>query len=228
MKARRRSPLVGATACGLALAFAAGTTRAQDRDQSYQPHAGTIAFKLGGAGVFFNSSGKLRLAGQPLAGADLKASDNATAIFEAEYYFRPDLSLSLTVGVPPTLTATGKGTLAPLGELGSVEYGPGAVLAKYHFDEFGRFQPYLAAGATRMLVFAEHDAAITSLNVHPSWGGAIQAGADYMLTPHWGAFASVTHLFLRTHGEGEFSGLPAQAKIALDPTIAMGGLTFRY
>jgi outer membrane protein len=79
-----------------------------------------------------------------------------------------------------------------------------------------------------MLVFAEHDAAITSLNVHPSWGGAIQAGADYMLTPHWGAFASVTHLFLRTHGEGEFSGLPAQAKIALDPTIVMGGLTFRY
>jgi len=217
---------LGAVACGLALVLGAGAARAQDAD--YKPHAGTIAFKLGGAGILFNSSGKLRLGGAPLAGADLKLSDNSTAIFEAEYYFRPDVSLSLTVGVPPTLTATGRGTLAPLGKLGSVQYGPGAVLAKYHFNEFGRFQPYVAGGATRMLIFSEHDAAITKLNIHPAWGGAVQAGTDYMLTPRWGAFASVSHLFLRTHGEGSFSGLPVTAKIALDPTIVMGGLTFRY
>lgn len=225
MKARERSKAVGAIAFGLTLTLAVGA-RAQNVD--YAPHAGTIAFKLGGGGILFNSGGKLRLAGQPLAGADLKVSDNGTAIFEGEYYFRPDVSLSLTVGVPPTLTATGKGTLAPLGRLGSVEYGPGAVLAKYHYNGLGRLQPYVGAGATRMLIFDEKDGAIARLNVHPSWGGAVQAGADYMLTPRWGAFASVSHLFLRTHGEGVFSGLPVQAKIALDPTIVMGGLTFRY
>jgi outer membrane protein len=217
---------LGALACGLTLALGAAAARAQD--QSYQPHAGTLALKVGGAGILFNSSGKLKLGGAPLAGADLKLSDNATAIVEGEYYFRRDLSVSLTVGVPPTLTATGKGSLAPLGKLGSVEYGPGAVLAKYHFDQFGRFQPYLAAGATRMLIFSDSDAAITQLKVHPAWGGAVQGGADYMLSPHWGVFASVSHLFLRTHGEGNFSGLPVTAKIALDPNIVIGGLTFRY
>jgi outer membrane protein len=220
---------LGLIACGLAVTLAAGAAKAQTtQDQDTLPHAGTIAFKLGGAGVLYNSSGKLRLAGQPLPGADLKLADNATAIFEGEYYFRRDLSVSLTVGVPPTLTATGQGTLAPLGKLGSVQYGPGAVLAKYHFTGLGRLQPYLGGGATRMLIFDETDGAITHLNIHPSWGGAVQGGADYMLTPHWGVFASVSHLFLRTHGEGNFSGLPVTAKIALDPNVVMGGVTFRY
>jgi len=186
------------------------------------------AFKVGAGGIFFNSNGKLRLGGQPLTGADLKVSDNGTAIFEGEYYVHRSVSLSVTVGVPPTLTATGKGSLAPLGKLGSVTYGPGAVLAKYHVDGLGKFQPYVGAGVTRMLIFDEKDAAITRLNVHPSWGGALQGGADYMVSEHWGAFASVSHLFLRTHGEGSFSGFPVQAKIALDPTIVMGGVTFRY
>ncbi|MGZ3272318.1 MAG: OmpW/AlkL family protein [Caulobacteraceae bacterium] len=226
MTACKRSHRLGAIACGLTLALAASAAQAQDQD--YRPHAGMFAFKLGGGGILFNSGGKLRLAGQPLPGADLKVSNNGTAIFEGEYYFHRDVSLSVTVGVPPTLTATGKGTLAPLGTLGSVQYGPGAVLAKYHFSDLGRFQPYLGGGVTRMLIFDEKDGAITRLNVHPSWGGAVQAGADYMLTPRWGAFASVSHLFLRTHGEGVFSGLPVQAEIALDPTIVMGGLTFRY
>jgi outer membrane protein len=225
MTTRKRSLRLGAIACGLSLAAAAGAARAQD--QSYQPHAGMIAFKLGGAGILFNSSGKLKLGGAPLAGADLKLSDNATAIFEGEYYFHRNISLSLTVGVPPTLSATGQGTLAPLGKLGSIEYGPGAVLAKYHFDGFGRFQPYLGVGATRMLIFDNTDGAITRLKVHPAWGGAVQGGADYMLTPRWGVFASVSHLFLRTHGEGSFNGLPVSAKIALDPNVVMGGLTFR-
>jgi len=225
----RRLPLrLAMIGCGLALALGAGAARAQTQDQDTRPHAGTIAFKLGGAGILFNSGGKLTLAGQPLAGADLKLSDNATAIFEGEYYVRRDVSLSLTVGIPPTLTATGKGTLAPLGKLGSVQYGPGAVLAKYHFGGLGRFQPYLGGGATRMLIFDETDGAITHLNVHPAWGGAVQGGADYMITPRWGVFASVSHLFLRTHGEGTFQGLPVTAKIALDPNIVIGGLTFRY
>jgi len=220
---------LGVIACGMTLALAAGAAHAQAAaDQDTQPHAGTFALKLGGAGILFNSSGKLRLAGQPLAGADLTLTDNTTAIFEGEYYFRRELSVSLTVGVPPTLSATGKGTLAPVGKLGSISYGPGAVLAKYHFGGFGRFQPYIAGGATRMLIFSDTDAAVTHLKIHPAWGGAVQGGADYMLTPRWGVFASVSHLFLRTHGEGSFNGLPVSAKIALDPNVVMGGLTFRY
>jgi outer membrane protein len=230
---RNRPLRPGIIACGLAVALVAGAARAQttqtpDPDQDIRPHAGMWQAKIGGAGILFNSGGKINLAGQPLPGAGLKLSDNATLIVEGELYLRRDVSLSVTVGLPPTLTATGTGTLAPLGKLGSIQYGPGAALVKYHFVNFGRLQPYIGGGATRMLIFKETDGAITHLNVHPAWGGAVQGGADYMVSPHWGLFASVSHLFLRTHGEGQFSGLPVKAEIALDPNVIIGGVTFRY
>jgi len=215
-----------AFACGLALAFGAVTAHAQDKD--YLPHAGTIAISVDGAGVFFNSSAKFTLAGHPVAGANLTMSNVATASFEAEYYVRPDLSLSLDVGVPPTTSAKGAGTLAPLGNLGSVQFGPGASYVNYHFGGLGRVQPFVGVGVTRMLIFADHDGAITRLNVHPAWGGAVRAGVTYMLTPKWGVNANVSHLFLSTHAGGVYNGLEVGAKAVLDPTIVHGGVTMRF
>ncbi len=170
-----------AIACGLALAFGAVAAHAQD--QAYLPHAGTIALSLDAAGVIFNSSAKFTLAGQPVPGANLTMSNTATATFEAEYYLRKDLSLSVNLGVPPTTSANGAGTLSALGKLGSVQFGPGASYANYHFGGLGRVQPFFGAGVTRMLIFADHDGAITRLNVHPAWGAAIRGGVTYMLTP---------------------------------------------
>ena len=54
-------------------------------------------------------------------------------------------------------------------------------------------------------------------------------GLGVMGAPMAGHLIAAGHsLFLRTHGEGNFSGLPVTAKIALDPNIIIGGLTFRY
>jgi outer membrane protein len=213
-------------ACGLALTFGAVAAHAEDKD--YLPHAGTIAISVDGAGVFFNSSAKFTLAGHPVPGANLTMSNVATASFEAEYYVRPDLSLSLDVGVPPTTSAKGAGTLAPLGSLGSVQFGPGATYANYHIGGLGRVQPFVGVGVTRMLIFADHDGAITRLNVHPAWGGAVRAGVTYMLTPKWGLNANVSHLFLSTHAGGVYNGLEVGAKAVLDPTIVHGGVTMRF
>ncbi|HEY4030727.1 MAG TPA: OmpW family outer membrane protein [Caulobacteraceae bacterium] len=219
---------LGVIACSLALAFGAGAARAQDQDQDYRPHFGTVAVSVGGAAVMFSSNGKFTLAGHPLPGADLKLSDTGTATFEAQYFLRHDLSLALSVGIPPTITANGKGTLAPLGRLGNVQFGPGAGYLNYHFGGLGRIQPFVGVGVTRMLIFHESDGAITRLNVHPSWGAAFRAGADYMVTPHWGVYGNVSRLMLRSHGAGVFEGLPVTAKVALDPTIVHAGVTYRF
>jgi outer membrane protein len=213
-------------ACGLALAFGAAGVHAQDKD--YLPHAGTIALSVDGAAVMFNSSAKFTLAGQPVPGANLKMTNTATATFEAEYYVRPDLSLSVNLGFPPTTSANGSGSLSALGKLGSVQFGPGASYANYHFGGLGRVQPFVGAGVTRMLIFADHDGAITRLNVHPAWGAAVRGGVTYMVTPRWGVNANVAHLFLSTHAGGVFNGLEVGAKAVLDPTIVHGGVTMRF
>jgi outer membrane protein len=215
-----------AFACGLALAFGAVAAHAQEQD--YQAHPGTIAISVDGAGVFFNSSAKFTLAGQPVPGASMTMSNAATATFEAEYYVRRDLSVSLNLGIPVTTTGTGTGTLGPVGKLGSVEFGPGATYVNYHVGGLGRLQPFVGVGVTRMLIFADHDAAITRLNVHPAWGTAVRGGVTYMLTPRWGVNANVSHLFLSTHAGGEFNGLQVGAKATLDPTIIHGGVTMRF
>ncbi len=215
-----------AIACGLALAFGAVAAHAQD--QEYLPHGGTIQLSVDGAAVMFNSSAKFTLAGQPVPGANLTMTNTATATFEAQYYLSKDVSLSVNVGVPPTTSANGAGTLSALGKLGSVQFGPGASYGNYHFSGLGRIQPFVGVGVTRMLIFADHDGAITRLNVHPAWGAAVRGGVTYMLTPKWGVNANVAHLFLSTHAGGQFNGLEVGAKAVLDPTIFHGGVTMRF
>ncbi|HUO21480.1 MAG TPA: OmpW family outer membrane protein [Caulobacteraceae bacterium] len=215
---------MGAGACAAALGLASGPAHAQD----YLPHAGTVVVRVGAAGVLFQSSGKLAAFGQPIPGAGLHLSDNVTAAFEGEYFVRPDLSITLAVGAPPTTNATATGTLAAVGKLGSVQYGPAALLGRYHVNQFGRFQPFVGAGVTRMLNFHDTGAAIPDLHVAPAWGAVVQAGGDYMLDAHWGVYGSISHLFLRTHAHGDFAGLPVTAKIALDPNVVQGGLAYRF
>lgn len=214
-------------ACGLALALGAGAA-ARAQEQDYQPHPGSLALSVDAAGVLFSSSAKFTLGGHPVAGANLSMSNAVTATVEGEYYVRKDLSLSLNLGVPPVTSAKGAGTLSALGKLGSVQFGPGATYANYHFGGFGRIQPFVGAGVTRMLIFADHDGAITRLNVHPAWGAAVRGGVLYMLTPHWGVNANVSHLFLSTHAGGQFEGLTVGAKAPLNPTIIHAGVTLRY
>lgn len=59
--------------------------------------------------------------------------------------FYLNVSASLTVGIPPVTHVDGTGVLAPIGRLGDIRYGLAAFLIKYHFTEWGRFQPLLVA-----------------------------------------------------------------------------------
>lgn len=196
--------------------------------QSQAPKAGQFVVRTGLAGVLFDSKGDFTFAGQPVPGGSLKLNDNASIALEGAYYLNPELSVSLTVGVPPVTTAHGVGTLAPLGRLGAVKYGTGVALAKYQYNGLGRFQPWVGGGATWMVIFKNKDGALNNVDVDNHWGGAVQVGADYMITEKWGLYASASKLFLHTNGVGTFSGLPVTTKITLDPTILQAGFNVRF
>jgi outer membrane protein len=71
------------------------------------------------------------------------------------------------LGVPPTTTLTGQGSLSGL-TLGKVTYGPSMLVANYHFRQFGAFQSLLGAGVTYTVVFGTEDDAIANLRVNNS------------------------------------------------------------
>jgi outer membrane protein len=184
--------------------------------------------RLGAAGVLFDSSASIKLAGAPVPGASAKAADNLTAMFEFGYYLNPNLSLQFTGGFPPTTTLTGKGTIAPLGTLGKATYGPAAISASYHFTDFGAFKPYVGAGALYAIVFSTRDGAVTGLKVDGAPGALVQAGFDYALDKNWSIFVDAKKLFLSVDARGTALGAPVTAHIRLDPTIVSTGIAYRW
>src|SRR4051794_5470462 len=99
----------------VAAAIGLGSSFAHD---SFGAEPGTVDVRLGAAGVFFDSSAKLSIAGQRLQGASAQATDNATAILELGVYVLPNLSAMLSLGIPPVSKFVGTGTAAAFGPLG--------------------------------------------------------------------------------------------------------------
>ena len=213
---------ISATILALPCLFNAATA------QEFQTKAKDVVVRVGAAGLHFDSSSSLTLAAAPLSGAGIRTSNNFTATVELDYYFLPNVSASLTVGIPPVTHVDGTGVLAPVGRLGDIRYGLAAFLIKYHFTEWGRFQPFAGGGLAYFKVFNAAGIGLSNLDVDDSIGPALQLGFDYMFTRQIGVFASVSHAFMNTHGTGTFVGLPVTADVKLDPTVFQGGLAVRF
>jgi outer membrane protein len=196
--------------------------------QQFQPKARDLVVRAGITALHFDSSASLAVAGTQLPGAGIHTSNNFTGSLEFDYYLLPNISMSLTVGIPPVTHVDGSGVLAPVGRLGDVRYGLGALLIKYHFNEWGRFQPYAGAGLAYFKVLNASGLGISNLKINDSLGPGLQAGFDYMLSQRIGLFASLSHVFLDTQGTGTFTGLPVTADVKLDPTVFQGGIAVRF
>jgi outer membrane protein len=196
--------------------------------QEFQTKASDVAVRIGAAGLHFDSGSALTLAGAPLPGAGVRTSNNFTATVELDYYFLPNVSASLTLGIPPVTHVDGTGVLAPVGRLGDIRYGLASLLIKYHFTQWGRFQPFAGGGLAYFKVLTTSDVGLSNLDVDDSVGPALQLGFDYMFTQQIGIFASVSHAFMKTNGTATFAGLPVTAEVKLDPTVFQGGLALRF
>jgi outer membrane protein len=184
--------------------------------------------RLGAAGLFYNASANLTLGGAPVPGGSAKAPNNFTAMFEFGYFMTPNLSVQLTGGYPPTATINGAGTVATLGTLGKVTYGPAALTFNYNYKGLGPFQPYLGVGIAYAIIFANHDGAVRNLNVDGEAGFVIQGGADYFINRNWSVFVDAKHIFLRANATGNVMGLPGTAALTVDPTIVSGGVSYHW
>jgi outer membrane protein len=208
-----------AVACVAGLLAMTSAARAQDKD---------FFIKFGPAALIPHESADISLGGAPLPGASISIADHYTASVEIGYQLTPDLSVSFTGGLPPTVDIDGAGTLSGVGRLGTVIYGPTALTAQYTFANLGRIKPYIGAGPMFMFVFDNEDGAMTNLKVDPAIGAVVRAGIDFDLTNDWGLFLDVKQAYLRTHASGTFGGSPVKADVILDPTVVTIGLSRRF
>lgn len=191
-------------------------------------HKGDIVIKAGGAGVFFNSSAEVKVAGNVVPGGSVSLSDNATVSGEVEYFVTPDISLAANFGVPPETRISGTGTLAPLGVAGRVRYGFGDVVARYHVGAAGRFSPFAGLGVGRIFVFSTKDGSVSGLSADSAWAPVFQGGADFHLNRQISLYANVSYVPVKTDARGVMQGLPMTALVTLNPTVVQAGLSYRF
>jgi outer membrane protein len=171
----------------------------------------------------------MNAAGTAIPGTSVSVSNRATPTFDAGYYFTKNIATSLTAGVPPKSTMSGQQAVAPYGNLGAVRYGPAVLSAHYHFLGLGALQPYVGAGATYLIVFKKHDAAVQDLMVHNSFSPIARAGADYMFSKRWGVYADWWQTWLVVDAHGALEGtVPVKAHVRLYPTVVTTGLVYRF
>lgn len=195
---------------------------------SFLPVPGSFYLHAGVAGVFLDAGATMTLGGAPVPGATVSVKPQMTFVVEAGYFLTSNIAISVTGGWPPRAQVHPAGTIAAFGKLGIATYGPAAATIHYHFTGMGRFQPYIGFGPTFLVSFRTQDRLIRNLELRNSIGIAAQVGFDYMINERWGFFLDVKKAYLRTVTTGNIFGVPAKAKVKLDPLVIHTGVTFRF
>jgi outer membrane protein len=217
----------------LALALIATLVAARADERASPPPGASRSpwfVRVGATGVFYHSSGSIDVNdGQLLQGASVTVSNNETIVFDVGYDVTERFAVALLAGAPPKPTITGEGTLAPLGELGQVRFGPVVLSGFYRFQPSASFRPYAGLGAVYLIVFQEFDGAISDLQVHNDWGIVAQAGAEFGRSRRFGAWVDLKRAWLALDADGLLAGsVPFEARVTLDPLIVTAGVAFRF
>jgi outer membrane protein len=212
------------TLAGVAALCLATAAQAQDVSQD----TSRWFVHVGPADVMLAPKANVTAGGAPVPGAAVSVPDEWTVEGEIGYFFTPHVALAFAGGYPPTDTVIAKGSLAALGKAGSMVAGPSAINLSYHFNRGGMVQPYVGAGTAFMIVWSTKDAALTQLKVDDAIGAEVQAGADFMIDKHWGAFIDYKRAWLDTTAKGNLGPAPVVAKVQLNPTVVNAGVTYRF
>lgn len=187
--------------------------------------------RLGAAHVGFSTHADVQVNGNPVPGADASASSNTTLGLELAYAVTPQWTGRFLIGVPPTTTLTGTGSLASAGALGKVTYGPAVLSATFKPWPTASVQPYVGVGLNYTIVFKSEDAFIAGLEVKNAFAPVLQVGAELPLGSDWSLSIDARKIYLKTTAEGTLPAMgnaAAHADVRLNPLVVFAALGRRF
>jgi outer membrane protein len=183
---------------------------------------------------------ELKFDGQPTYNGYI--SNSYVPELDITYYFTKNIAAELVLGTTPHKV---RGTEAIHGlQIGKSWLLPPTLTLQYHFTDFGAFKPYVGAGVNYTFFLGTSPsrvvdpgiaagANINQFKLDNSFGFALQAGFDYMLTKNWGVNIDVKKLWLRSDftanlqtNAAAVNALTGQARI--DPWLVGTGVTYRF
>ena len=172
--------------------------------------AGQYMVKLGWNKIMPKvDSGNLSAPAFPESKIDIRSAQSA--IVTLTYMYTDNFSIELFGGLPYKHTIVGAGAVSGVGKIGSVHQISPTLLFQYRFLQAdSTFRPYLGAGPTFARFYkSEGSAALTGvtnpggpptrIGGDTSWGGSIEAGANYKIDKHWFLDAAVLKTFIKTN-----------------------------
>ena len=161
-------------------------------------------------------------------GADAEVGDATTAVFTVEFEVKPNVGVELVMGVPPKIKAKATGSVAFLGEVLTARNVAPTVLVNYHFGQSGNtLRPYLGIGVNYTKFTNISTPYGWDVKLSDSVGLAVQGGVDYQLSKHWGLFASVARVDVKSKLTA-VGATVLESKIDFRPITYAAGLSYRF
>ena len=185
--------------------------------------------RVGVVNAIYHSGATFSTDGTAIPGGSAIVSNNESVTIDVGRDITKNISAQLMVGIPPKPTITGEGTVASLGELGAVRYGPAILSGYYKLRRFGAFQPYAGAGTAYAIILKDHDASVSDLHVRNNFGFVLQGGAEYKFARKWSLFADFKEIWLAVDAHGLIANVyPVTARVRLNPSLVSVGIKYRF
>jgi outer membrane protein len=185
--------------------------------------------RIGILDAIYHPSATIALSGQTIPGATATVSNNVTVMFDLGYDITKAFSIQLMGGIPPKPTVTGERTVASLGDLGAVRYGPVVLTGNYRMPRRRGWRPYVGAGAVYAIILDDHDRAVSDLVVLNNVGFVLQGGVERSIANNLELFLDFKEVWLAVDAHGKLvGGVPVTARVILDPSVITIGVKFRF
>ena len=157
----------------------------------------------------------------------VRADNKTIPEIDITYFFTKNFAAELVLSYPQRVEV-----FAGAASLGTVTALPPTFLAQYHFTNLGPFKPYVGAGLNYTR-FGSRNLGLGTSPANPysvekdSWGYALQAGADYMLTKNWGINLDIKYIDIKTNVIDNSTNLSA-GTLKLSPIATSVGVTYKF
>lgn len=133
-------------------------------------------------------------------GADAETGDATTLALIYERLVTPNFGIGLVLGLPPEISAKATGSVAFLGDdvLKARSVTP-TLMFYYHFGEStDTWRPYVGAGINFTRFTDIRTTLPAKVELSDSWGLALTAGIEYVLSKQWSLWGSATRADVKT------------------------------
>lgn len=218
------------TASVLAMALAAPFAQAHQ--------AGDIIVRAGAATVdpHEDSSTISTAATGSLAGTKATLDSDTQLGLTGTYMLTDHVGIELLAATPFQHQVSIKGMPLGLdGKLADVKHLPPTLSVQYYpLDASSQIQPYVGAGLNYTMFFDEEltgqrkDQGFSNLELDDSWGLALQAGVDFMLTDNVLLNAAVWYIDIDTTATADSVFGKVKVDVDVDPWVYMVGLGYKF